>query len=88
MPIKLLTSCNKEQQVPQKNPRVNSNNTLTFTLHRFSSDPLMNSDNTITTIASENIRDLWKVLDNTPGKGPSAASNVHILHLIIDVFHP
>jgi len=36
----------------------------------------MNSDNTVTTIASENIRDLWKVLDNTPGKGPSAASKI------------
>jgi hypothetical protein len=34
----------------------------------------MKSDNTVTTIASENIRDLWKVLDNTPGKGPPAAS--------------
>ena len=28
----------------------------------------MNSGGTVTTIASENIRDLWKVLDNTPGK--------------------
>jgi hypothetical protein len=36
----------------------------------------MNSDHTVTTIASENIRDLWKVLDNTPGKGPSAASKI------------
>ncbi|CAF1550135.1 unnamed protein product [Rotaria magnacalcarata] len=38
-------------------------------------NPLMNSGNTITTIASENIRDLWKVLDNTPGKGPSIAKS-------------
>ncbi|CAF3498701.1 unnamed protein product [Adineta steineri] len=38
-------------------------------------NPLMNSDNTVTTIASENIRDLWKVLDNTPGKGPSIAKS-------------
>jgi hypothetical protein len=36
----------------------------------------MNSDNTVTTIASENIRDLWKVLDNTPGKGPSTISKI------------
>jgi hypothetical protein len=36
----------------------------------------MNSGNTITTIASENIRDLWKVLDNTPGKGPPATSRI------------
>jgi hypothetical protein len=36
----------------------------------------MNSDNTVTTIASENIRDLWKVLDNTPGKGPSGTSKI------------
>ncbi|CAF0743517.1 unnamed protein product [Rotaria sordida] len=36
---------------------------------------LMSSGNTITTIASENIRDLWKVLDNTPGKGPSIAKS-------------
>jgi hypothetical protein len=43
----------------------------------------MNSDNTVTTIASENIRDLWKVLDNTPGKGPSAASKILILDLVI-----
>jgi len=34
----------------------------------------MNSDHTTTTIASENIRDLWKVLDNTPGKEPTVAS--------------
>lgn len=48
----------------------------------------MNSDNTITTIASENIRDLWKVLDNTPGKGPSAASNADIrfVGFVIDLF--
>ncbi|CAF1294512.1 unnamed protein product [Adineta ricciae] len=40
-----------------------------------SENPLMESDNTVTTIASENIRDLWKVLDNTPGKGPSIAKS-------------
>ncbi|CAF1295365.1 unnamed protein product [Adineta ricciae] len=40
-----------------------------------SENPLMQSDNTVTTIASENIRDLWKVLDNTPGKGPSIAKS-------------
>jgi hypothetical protein len=43
----------------------------------------MNSDNTVTTIASENIRDLWKVLDNTPGKGPSGTSKIIFFDLII-----
>lgn len=45
-------------------------------------DPLMNSSNTVTTIASENIRDLWTVLDKTPGKEPSIASTLIIYYFI------
>ena len=41
-------------------------------------DPLMNSVNTVTTIASENIRDLWKVLDNAPDKRPTISSELII----------
>lgn len=48
-------------------------------------DPLMNSDHTVTTIASENIRDLWKELDNTPGKGPSIASKI-IFFFFLSIF--
>lgn len=43
----------------------------------------MDSSNTVTTIASENIRDLWKVLDNAPDKGPSIASKINLSLVII-----
>ena len=38
----------------------------------------MNSGTTVTTVASENIRDLWKVLDNTPGKEGPPKMNINV----------